>query len=288
MEETSLDFHLIAHSHGVSLLDGITNWREKVRSPGANDPRYGAAFQGWFDGSITGEPFETLVTNSSVPLSRFDAWVISSGNEVGQLAVINDSSGSSVLYVNEKLTSILQVWDDALPIVSMLNGNDYALMMLNRLPAYDFIDQDVQSLAVDVPIIDEIFIDHQVNTWISATYHALIAIRKSGSNQLIHVLPPPPRESPHLSKHFEIFPAEVLAKGFAPDSLRLKWYRRYCRKLTECLTTINCMVVTPPLSACNERGLLKEEFAEGLTHGNKNYGVLVGNQIASVLQRAAS
>lgn len=285
MEDATPDFHLIAHSHGVSLLDGVSNWREKLHSPGEHDPRYGAAFQGWFNGTINGEPFTTTVTNPDIQLKKIDAWIISSGAKVGQLAIFNNANGANVLYLDEKFSAVLQAWNDERPIVSMLNGNEHALTMLNRLPPYDFIDAETTALIANVPIIDEIFIDQTISAWVNAVYYSLVALKKSSNNQLIHVLPPPPREHPQASAHSEAFPDAILANGFLPDQLRLKWYRRYCRKLTECLAPINCQVLAAPAQACTPEGLLKEEYAEGLTHGNLQYGVLVAEQIASTLQR---
>lgn len=285
MENTPLDFHFIAHSHGVSVLDAISNWRKQLNSLGEHDPRYGAAFQGWFNGSITGEPFTTEIDHPSIEFKKIDAWIISSAAKVGQLAVLKSSNGISTLYLDEKFSAVLNAWNDSRPIVSMLNGNEHALTMLNRLPPYDFIDSEEKSLHRDATIIDELFIDQIISTWINAVYFSLVALRKSCNNQLIHILPPPPRENPTTSVHTEAFPDEMLAKGFIADHLRLKWYRRYCRKLTECLTAINCQVLEAPTLACNSNGLLKEEYAEGLTHGNMKYGVLVAEQIASTLQR---
>jgi hypothetical protein len=49
------------------------------------------------------------------------------------------------------------------------------------------------------------------------------------------------------------------------------------------LGAINCKVLEPPPESRNANGLLKEEYAEGLTHGNSDYGRLVANQLAREL-----
>lgn len=285
MENTTPDFHLIAHSHGVAVLDAVSNWRKQLNSLGEHDPRYGAAFQGWFNGSITGEPFTTEINHPSIESKKIDAWIISSAAKVGQLAALKSSNGINTLYIDEKFSAVLSAWNDSRPIVSMLNGNEHALTMLNRFPPYDFIDSEEKTLRRDVTIIDEIFIDQIISTWINAVYFSLVALRKSCNSQLIHILPPPPRENPQSSVHTEAFPEGMLENGFIPDHLRLKWYRRYCRTLAECLATINCQVLEAPAQACNPSGLLREDYAEGLTHGNMRYGELVAVQIASALQR---
>jgi len=65
----------------------------------------------------------------------------------------------------------------------------------------------------------------------------------------------------------------------------MKWYKRYCRRLALRLATIDCDVVLPSPEACNAEGLLREEYAEGLTHGNNEYGKLAARQIESWLSR---
>jgi hypothetical protein len=72
--------------------------------------------------------------------------------------------------------------------------------------------------------------------------------------------------------------------GFAPDRLRLKWYRRYCRLLEARLATIGCKALAAPPEACDPDGLLREEYAEGLTHGNSAYGVMTARRVESWLR----
>jgi hypothetical protein len=65
MKQTAPDFYLIAHSHGVSLLDGITDWRKQKLVVDDHDPRYGEAFQGWFNGSsVMNDPFTAEVIDN--------------------------------------------------------------------------------------------------------------------------------------------------------------------------------------------------------------------------------
>jgi hypothetical protein len=280
VKQTTPDFYLIAHSHGVSLLDGISDWRKRFRVGGEHDPRYGDAFQGWFNGSMIGEPFPAVVVDKSLPLGNLEAWLLSDGAGVGALARFDRSNGSGVLHINRKFSGVLQTWNGSSPIVSMLNGNEHALTMLNRMPSYDFLDPEIPAIETSVPIIDEIYIDQCIDSWTSVLFYSLVAIKRLAQNQLIHILPPPPRENPQLSQHFETLRDQVVAHGFLPDRLRLKWYRRYCRHLTALLAPINCKVLEPPPESCNSNGLLKEEYAEGLTHGNSKYGKLIAMQLA--------
>jgi hypothetical protein len=283
MKQTAPDFYLIAHSHGVSLLDGITDWRKQKSVVDEHDPRYGEAFQGWFNRSVMNDPFTAEVIDNTVLLNNIVAWVITSGSKIGPLAKFESENGSQTLRVSSKFSGIVNSWNGASPIVSMLNGNEHALTMLNRLPAYDFIDPEISAIEANVPIIDEMFIDQSIATWVSEVYYSLVAIKKLVRNKLIHVLPPPPRENPLLSQHFEVLSDLVTMHGFLSDQLRVKWYRRYCRRLTALLTSLDCNVVAPPSEACNSNGLLLEEFAEGLTHGNSKYGQLIAKQIALMI-----
>ena len=103
---------------------------------------------------------------------------------------------------------------------------------------------------------------------------------------MAHVLPPPPREHPERAIHFETLEEDLRTFGFTPVALRLKWYRRYCQLLSARLASLGCHVLSPPAAACSTDGLLQDDFAEGLTHGNRRYGRLVAEQIASWLATA--
>jgi hypothetical protein len=284
VNQAAPDLYLIAHSHGVSLLDGITDWRERLKGAGGQDPRYGNAFQAWLNGSIIGDPFQVGVIDNTLPFKNMEAWVLSSRAEIGTLAELENTNGAGIIRINEKFSRVLGTWNGSSPIVSMLYGNEYASTMLNWMPAYDFLDPEIPGIETNVPIIDDIFIEQSVSTWLGSVYSSLVAIKRLVKNKLIHILPPPPRENPQLSPHLENFGDHVAIYGFLSDRLRLKWYRRYCRHLTASLTAIDCQVLAPPRDACNANGLLKEEYAEGITHGNGQYGILLAQHLASSLE----
>lgn len=283
MKKIEPDFYLIAHSHGVSLLDAITDWRNKMSLVDEFDSRYGKAFQGFMNGSIMNDSFTTEVIDKTLRLKTMEAWVISFRSGIGALTTFESENGAGIIRINNKFSEILKSWNGSSPIVSMLNGNEHALTMLNRSPAYDFFDPEISAIEVNVPIIDEIFIDQSINAWISQVYYSLVAMKKQVNNELIHVLPPPPRENPLQSQHFEMLLDLVTKHGFLSDQLRVKWYRRYCRNLTALLTSVDCKVLAPPPDACTTAGLLREEYAEGLTHGNSKYGKLIAEQIESIV-----
>ena len=285
MEQTTPDFYLIADSLGVSLLDGITNWREQFRTSGEHDKSFGVSFQGWANGSMINAPFLTDVIDQNSSLKKIHAWVRapkSTGTTQGILATINSSN---VLDINHEFLQFLQSWNDPTPLVSMIaSGKGYLFPVFNHpKPEYDFFDPEVPGIEKNMPIIDDIFIDRLVADWVNPVYFATIAMVKSGKNH-IHVLPPPPLENPERTKHLEGLDQFVNAYGFLRGRTRVKWYRRYCRELTRRLEKLNCRVLPAPPGTCNSDGLLLQEYAEGLTHANSKYGRLVAEQIASSLR----
>jgi hypothetical protein len=284
---TAPDFCLLAHSHGVALLDGITDWRGAFSNNFPRDPRYGQAFQGWFQGAIPRMPFYASVVRATPSLTRIAAWVMPVGGGIGPLvrAARQGPNAPLEIQVNSAYQEVLQTWKGVTPIVSMINGNEHASMMLNQWPPYDFMDEEVAFIESGVPIIDDTFIDNHVEPWVAEVFFPLAALRHFAPNPLLHVLPPPPRENPQNSPHFEVLQESISKYGFASNQIRLKWYKRYCRRLVTRLSTIQCDVLFPSSQACNPEGLLSEDYAEGLTHGNHRYGMLIAQQIESWLHQ---
>jgi hypothetical protein len=278
------DFHLLANSHGVALLDGVTSWREQLRVNAAHDPRYGEPFQGWYGEVIPRQPIDVAIVRATSLMKSVRAWVIA-GEGIGPLVTFEKHPGAAQLEltINPDFGQVLRTWIGTIPIVSMIQGNEHAVTMLNRWPPYDFLDPELPSVKATVPIIDGMFIDEYVAPWVGAVFYPLAAAKHIARNPMVHVLPPPPRENPQNSRHLETLREEIVQYGFAPGPLRLKWYKRYCRMLSAQLATIGCAVLPAPREACNQDGLLMEEYAEGLTHGNGKYGVLLASQIESWL-----
>jgi len=282
---SSPDFFLLAHSHGVSLLDGVTDWRSKLGAGAPPDARYGPSFRGWFQGTIPRYPFETAVVRGTDSLKLVSAWLMSPAGGIG--ALVNPSAAStaaSSIEADPEYVRIVSSWRGGVPIVSMINGNEHAATMLDQWPPYDFLEETVAEIAPEAAIIDEAFIDERIDPWVAAVYFPLLVLRQLVPNPLAHVVPPPPRENPRNSPHLELMGELISRHGFAPDRLRLKWYRRYCRVLAARLATIDCRVLAAPSEACGPSGLLREEYAEGLTHGNTMYGMMTAQRIESWLR----
>ena len=281
------DFFLLAHSHGVALLDAISDWRSRVDRNVAPDPRHGAAFQGWSQGAIPASPFEASVTRPGLTSRRFVVWVLWAKEKIGRLVTqVETAPGTIAAQINPLFHEVLLAWRGEAPIVSMMHGNEHARAMLNVWPPYDFFDAEDPGVRPDVPVIDAAFIDERIDAWCGEVFLPLSVLRHIAPNPLVHVLPPPPREHPERASHFEELQELVARHGFAPDSLRLKWYRRYCSRLSAQLEAIGCAVLRPPAEACAQSGLLREEFAEGLSHGNAAYGALTARQIESWMRGA--
>lgn len=276
------DFHLLAHSHGVAFLDAATDWRSRVKLAGAPDPRFGSTFQGWFGGTLPARPMELTLQLPGAAARPIVAWVMPPGGAVGHLVeMVPGPEGSPLPKVNPAYVEVLREWRGKGPIVSMIRGNEHALTMLGRFPPYDFVDPEVPGVVAGVPVIDEGLVERYVSPWTDMVFHPLELARRETGAPVLHVPPPPPREKAENARHLEEMGEVVRQFGFVPESLRLKWYRRYCRQLRARLAAVGCDFVDAPRQALTEGGLLREDFSEGLTHGNRKYGALVADQVAA-------
>lgn len=272
-------FHLLAHSHGVAFLDAATDWRSRVKLAGAPDPRFGATFQGWFGGTLPARPMELAFLRPGAARTLV-AWVMPPGGPVGHLVeMVPGPDGAPMPRVNPAYVEVLREWRGKGPIVSMIRGNEHALAMLGRFPPYDFVDPEVPGVVAGVPVIDEGLVERYVAPWTDMVFHPLELARREAAVPVLHVPPPPPREKAEGARHLEEMGEVVRQYGFVPESLRLKWYRRYCRQLRTRLSAIGCDLLEAPREALTEKGLLREAFSEGLTHGNRQYGELVAAQV---------
>jgi hypothetical protein len=284
------DCYLLANSHGVALLDAVTDWRTGVTAVPELKPQYGEAFQLWFSGKIPPKPIPVSIVDPEVGLSRLVAWIVPlEGSANPWIAFAPTGAGpAGAMRPAPGFLSVLQTWrGTGVPVVSMIYGNEHAGAMVSKWPPYDFVDCDVAEVQPAVPIIDTAAIDTLVMRWIFLVVSVLSVVRQRTGAPMVHVLPPPPREHPERATHLETLGEDLRTCGFTRAALRLKWYRRYCRLLSARLALFNCDVLSPPAAACSADGLLQDDFAEGLTHGNRRYGRLVAEQIASWLARAA-
>lgn len=283
------EFLLLAHSHGVAFLDAVTDWRARVKLAGAPDPRFGSTFQGWFGGTLPDRPMDLAWQLPGAAPRTIAAWVMPPGGPVGHLVeMVPGPGGAAQPKVNPAYVEVLREWRGRGPVVSMIRGNEHALTMLGRFPPYDFVDPEVPGVAAGVPVIDEGLLERYVSPWTDMVFHPLELARRETGARVLHVPPPPPREKAESARHLEEMGELVRQYGFVPERLRLKWYRRYCRQLRARLEAVGCDLLEAPREALTSEGLLREELAEGLTHGNRGYGGLVAAQVDAWVAGAAA
>ena len=286
--EVSPSFFLIGASHAIALLDAATDWRTQRRAQqsGPVDTRYAEDYQEWLSGTTPDSPFTTTV-NSVLP-SRTGAatvWLRTAASK--PLLTIRPMPDKSVTFlINSPFDLHLEKWRGQVPIVSMLGSNQHSRHVIRTQPDYDFLEMGVPEIAHDAQMVDSFFIDSQVMPWVNAVALPLLSVYRSVENPLCHVLSPPPRANPQATPHLEVFKELLERHGFAPDRLRLKWYRRYCRLLSQQLRQFGIEVLPPPVETVGSDGLLLEHFAEGLTHGNALYGACVARQVSNWLADA--
>ena len=277
------DFVVVGHSHAVAFLDGVTDWRKHIASTThlPSDPRYSDAFQGWFSGAFPDESLQLQVTEPGLRSRRILARLIPRTSALNGAAEYVQRDGQPNLLIQPQFLDFLKGLPANVPIVSFIRGNEHARQMLGDLPRYDFLEPEVAGLdpAADAVPIDTIFIDQVIDTWLSVTLPTLAAIRAVTGERVIHILPPPPRENPQSAGYFEKVGAIVREHGFAPDAIRLKWYRRYCRLLSMALGLNGCEVLPPPTETLTKDGFLKSTLADGLTHAKLDYGKILARAI---------
>lgn len=99
-----LDFALIGHSHSVALLDGITNWRQKISATGnpEADHRYGQSFQGWFTGTFPDDAFKVSVEDTALSSGSIQVQVITAASRLRTTIAVEQRNGQEVLIPQER------------------------------------------------------------------------------------------------------------------------------------------------------------------------------------------
>ncbi len=270
------DFVVLGHSHAIAFLDGVTDWRQHSapNTSTPKDPRYSEAYQGWRSGAFPAEVLAVNVTEPGLRSRRLLARLISRTSSFKTGVEFVERDGRTKLQIQPQFLDVLRELPANTPIVSFMHGNEHARMMLGHLPPYDFIDPEVADInpSSDAVPIDTMFIDQVIDAWLAVVAPTLTAIKAITGSRVIHVLPPAPVENPQSSSYLEKLEAFVLEYGFAPDPIRLKWYRRYCRLLSMVLEANGCEVLPPPANTVTREGFLKSSLSGGLTHGSSEYG----------------
>ena len=274
---------LIGHSHSVSILDAIADWRPQAQmNRDGEDSRYTRAFQGWFSVDTGGRLFELEPYPEFTELSGMQVCLITDRTFSGNLASLGSiDQGEASINVSDFLASFIQRISDFDVIVSVLHGNEHAVLgLIDNLPAYDFSPFDVP---VQGQPIDTMYIDAIVNQLTSRVVAPLAAIRSAVKHAtILHIPPPPPLRDPSQASVLEILKEDIEKYGLVRPSLRQKWHTTYVNTLKAQLEPWQVMLVEPNYEPACENGFLKLSHAEGLTHGNADYGKLVAGRIAQL------
>lgn len=85
----------------------------------------GDAFQGWFDGSMPDQPFVADVApNAPLPFKTVTAWILSASQKSPLIEL--DYAPELSLKVGLALAGVMNDWNGATTLVSMIHGNEYA------------------------------------------------------------------------------------------------------------------------------------------------------------------
>lgn len=274
-------FSLLCTSHGIALLDAVTDWRSLWQSHSVDLPEHGANAQGWFNGAMPND-FAAGVTLAGTGFERCDTWLAPGHVQVqlgAPLAEIDHSApGGPVLRMHPVLIAKLQQWHENELIISGMGGNEYLTHLFRTAPDYDIV-LDGFPVTPGVPILPLEVAHGMMERWVAPLVTTLTALRVMSTKRVVHMLPPPPLEDIASMPYTEGFGAAIQKYGFVADSLRLKWYRLYCDMIIARTRSMNIDVITPPRGAMTPEGFLRKDYAEGLTHGNKAYGVLLARKI---------
>ena len=158
LKKIESDFCLLAHSHGVALLDGATNWRRAFSEITRVDPLFWPRVSGLVRRRrcrVSSLRADVIV--DGLPFRRLTAWVMSAGARSEPLirTISRPPPAPLEVQLGPDYSNLLHAWRGSTPIVSMINGNEHALAMLNCWPPYDFNDEAIPALQTNVPIVDQ-------------------------------------------------------------------------------------------------------------------------------------
>jgi len=280
------EFSLLCTSHGIALLDAITDWRDQWQSQSVDLPEHRANSQGWFNGAMPSE-FAAKVIDPQVPFDRCSVLLLPGHvqMQVGPLATIDRQDPQRpVLQLHPLLTRTLGQWQNSELIISAIGGNEYLMQVFKTSPEYDFVHPGFPTTP-GLPVLPRDVVDALMEKWTRSVVTTLIALRRmTTAKRIVQVLPPPPLEDIASMPYTEGFGDVIRQYGFVRDQLRLKWYQVYCEKVIEQAQRLDCEVILPPRASMTDSGLLLQTYAEGLTHGNQAYGALLAKQIFSIVE----
>jgi len=275
---------LIGHSHAVCILDALADWREPLAlNQGQLNENYTEAFRGWFTVNTGGRmfPLNTYPEFAAFAGARICALNMATFN--GRLAEVSRVVDGQVHFeVSEFLSSFIRQVADVDVVISVMCGHEHSPFgLVANMPEYDFtpFDSPPAGQPVDRLYIDSIL--HEMSLSVAAP---LACIRGAmPAAKILHVMPPPPLFDPSQASVLEVFAESVKECGLVRPGLRRKWHRAYIDRLKSQLAPLRVDIVEPDQALVCDDGFLKPEFAEGLSHGNRQYGRVMASRIAEAI-----
>ncbi|QIK78086.1 hypothetical protein G7077_03315 [Sphingomonas piscis] len=163
-------------------------------------------------------------------------------------------------------------------VVSMIGGNQHAVYSTIQHPRpFTFLlPSGHQAVGEGLELVPFRTIEHLFEKGLrSGDGRSLQALREATSARVVHVLPPPPKESnDHIANNHETtFAKDLARRGVSSPELRLKFWQLQRQVLAKLCAEYGIKLIDPPARAVNEAGFLRPEFyANDATHGNWLYG----------------
>lgn len=275
---------LIGHSHIVCLMDALGEWRSQLglRS-GAKRSGFSASFDGW-DATDTGNNLISFPTRKIGGVAAdIRCAAVSGRHAYYDLVNLSGIEQGGSLMVSPTLLDYCRALGDCDALVSIVFGNQLAAhVWLNDKPSYDFVENSLPGpLLSGAQPVSRRYIDGINREYGKRAFFICMAIRQYVPRaKILHLLPPPPLESPSQIKFQEGLAEAMAEHGVLDARLRLKWYRAYAGSMMAQLGELGVTVLMPPPETCDANGFLRRELAEGLTHGNAQYGAMMWESVA--------
>jgi len=191
--------------------------------------------------------------------------------------------------MNKKLSLVLaNSIAEADIIISTVYGNEHNVLgLVNHPRPFDFILNNScnNNLSVQSEFVKKSYVEDAL---VSRTRPNEILLEKlrqiaGSAKPIFHLQSPPPIPSEdHIFKYPEKYGPRLKERGVAPKCLRLKLWKLFSQIIHNYCDQSNIDFVPNPTSVEDSEGFLKEMYwAEDATHGNKQYGTQVLDNLLS-------
>lgn len=282
---------LIGTSHVASLMDALGEWRGVLTETTRRNADLPEAFDGWHDNDLSGVDIEMRVpaclAGAETAVACYPVLAGARGHKL--IERLEERDGQTRVTITPLLRDYDRRIGTAAVVISALNGNELARVMhVDDLPPYDFHPLGdagpPPAPAAGRQPIDRADIERFLTARTTALATVLQVLRRDRpAARLLHVLRPPPLEDPERAGKTEGLARVLATHGVLDAGLRRKWYQSYCWVVGRRLRALGIEVVQPPPETATPGGFLRPELAEGLTHGNAEYGRILWRRIFEVI-----